>query len=459
MFYKYGSILVAVVPGISDGGCLSDLQPQKHPDKKAQQAPAPVLAHIPAPPCCRSPCQPLVVLVHFQGASPITPRLRLLPESQSMALVPPQALPQKTREPQPSPMLPLQSDQESASFRRPSSDYISSREHEDMSKHPAMQDRIWPAPAISFTRLESLSSRPLRKNPATPDNPERLDRRAACHSQLRMQLVPESPGWPSTQTQRRLPKEPELGQHLPQTLLPIRQSSRARPEKLRLLSPLSPRELRQGRPSPHALSMYRLMPPSKFPQRTPSAPLPLFPVHRSQPRVQLVPSTSMVLAGNRPLSEIPLLRHPQALSPESRARGSRQPKAIEGTEGCVLAACRASARPHSPQTVTPSPGSRSECLLTGLRQRPRSANPSQRYGSRSASKTTAGTPGPGSYDPEPVSFDMYMPQHTRQEKRARMEPYKDLYKSVTKAESRGSSRQSLETCSTQSIFWPSGTLD
>ncbi|CAE7526365.1 LZTR1, partial [Symbiodinium microadriaticum] len=111
------------------------------------------------------------------------------------------------------------------------------------------------------------------------------------------------------------------------------------------------------------------------------------------------------------------------------------------------------------QTVTPSPGSRSECLLTGLRQRPRSANPSQRYESRSASKTTAGTPGPGSYDPEPVSFDMYMPQHTRQEKRARMEPYKDLYKSVTKAESRGSSRQSLETCSTQSIFWPSGTLD
>lgn len=55
---------------------------------------------------------------------------------------------------------------------------------------------------------------------------------------------------------------------------------------------------------------------------------------------------------------------------------------------------------------------------------------------------------------------MYIPREDRhQEKRAKMGPYKDRYKSLSKAHSKGtSSDQSLEDSSTQSFIWPFNIL-
>ncbi|CAE7455723.1 hypothetical protein AK812_SmicGene32475 [Symbiodinium microadriaticum] len=469
----YSAFVLVAIPFGSRAVQLWELQPADPPDRKGQQLPAPVFRVL--PPSHGSPCPPLVVLVHFQGASPVTPRVWLLPPSAAAAW-PTQAKPQQRRDSQPSPMLPAAT----ALRGQRSSDRLSCHEEEDLSRHPASQARIPKAPPPSLARLESGTCRPascifrrsidsLIPQPCQPCQP-------------RVHLVPKQPlGWPPpTQgVQRRLSEEPANPCNLllnPEPLV-LRQWVTGQPLVIvDSAQSLPAREIKQGHPSPSPPSppaLIAYLEPASRPRasgrsgRPGQAPGPPGPptayAPPSEPRVQLVPKSRLLLQmakvqsiwliPDRRLSDL----RGSTLSPRSRMLGSRQQESFPAAhDKCVYRKARKG--PKSPRSPI------------GRRARPHSASPARVNGSpawgalqgrRSSKHGQPGdaTPGPGSYDPEPA-LDMYIPREDRhQEKRAKMGPYKDRYKSLSKAHSKGtSSDQSLEDSSTQSFIWPFNIL-
>lgn len=268
----YRAFLFAVIPFASDAR-LSELQPLPSPRRKGQLVvEAPVFRPLPPLPLSsqRSPNPPLVVLVHFQGALPILPRLWLVPVSQGFPTV--AIMRNFGREPQPSPIMPRSAATTTRVPQRGSSDQLSRHEQHEMSRHPGPQQRVplAPTPRITRLELEPPSERPHQHHGHGMLGPTSHQR--VFRSQPRVQLMPEAPTWPTAKFGRRLLKEP--GMLLGPCKLHPQGRSTVCPSETRhpqaIPSPMiqPARERKQG-PGPSPLAPNITRPTPRFQRRTP----------------------------------------------------------------------------------------------------------------------------------------------------------------------------------------------
>ncbi|CAE7379324.1 Lztr1 [Symbiodinium sp. CCMP2456] len=278
----------------------------------------------------RSPCAPLVVLVHFQGASRVTPRMWLVPESTALQLQ--STVRKKQREPQAAPKLlpPASFLQQHSSENLP--DLLSNSSPQDgISSAPS------PVPAPSFATFHSKQTQHLQiqvrlrtecTKPSTRSTPSQ-----AWHSlprvEPRVELVPELPAWPAACLSRRETQPCQEPSILPPLPRPSADApcyvAQRKDQYLPCPAPLNARQhVHAPRPtSPPALSFTRLEPPENRPGcRRPRSPLsPPVLAAPSRPRVQLVPKSWVVTVTKRLPQDRPLPPEPQTLSPKSRWLG------------------------------------------------------------------------------------------------------------------------------------------
>ncbi|CAE7551048.1 unnamed protein product [Symbiodinium natans] len=312
---------------------LREPRPPKPPvGRKGLRPPAPAFA--PMTPCNRSPGPPLVVLVQFQGAPRITPRVTLVPASSPW---PQAATRHECSETQPS----------HARLPSPEVPFLASLPQfrtkicvPDLCQDPAPLERIPTAPPTplpappSITWLEPLA----RKSPRpwlriqVVLHATKPPQRPASRSQPRQELVPGlPPGWPPADAPARRESEPLSNQPGPgpDALKPPRQlprwgmpdmlchRSREREEPIEYpASPCSGKELRHVQLSPAVPVLLRLEPASRPAEDPPPQSLqPAVAAERlsepCEPRVQLIPVSHMVLTNLRFPADLPLPRDPQ----------------------------------------------------------------------------------------------------------------------------------------------------
>ncbi|CAE7724006.1 Lztr1 [Symbiodinium sp. CCMP2592] len=300
-------------------------------------------------PC--APRAPLVVLVHFQGASRVSPRTWLVPES--IAFLSQVSISrQQGHEPQPSPTLP-----ELPPFGSPmqSSERVPARSQvipQDSIPHvlppkppPTFSPGTWP--------LQQAGATHARRTPPTVTA-------WAPRTRPRVELVPQPPpGWPSTafgagailRRETKVRPWSELALLLPLPHACTYMQTHCAWEKSYLPDVPSPLEARQaipGQPSPLAPSLTRLEPTA---QRSPSTSTPfrirtgligvsaasvrlkVVPGSAGVPRKELVPRSRLAAVapeshGCRPAR--PVLRDPRNLSPRSRFLGLWLPDVAQG---------------------------------------------------------------------------------------------------------------------------------
>ncbi|CAE7762840.1 Lztr1 [Symbiodinium sp. CCMP2592] len=367
------SALEAIHPFISFPPPLEP-RPSAAPERKGGHRSSPVSPVFPRLLGSRSPCAPLVVLVHFQGATRVTPRICLVPESTALQHLQPQATRNEPREPQATPKLLLP-----ASFLQ----RHSSKTLPDLLFNSSPQDVISfapsPAPAPSFASFQSRQTQHAQhlriRVRLQTECPKQSSSSQACRSWPRVELVREPPAWPTACLSRRdtqpcqepsmLPPLPRPSAHAPCYMCHVVQGQ---DQYLPFLPPNvgqdghTPRPPPAPRPtSPPALSFIRLEPPENRPRGRPRSPVSpeaqptAAHVAPSRPRVELVPKSRVVLVTSRLPPDRPLPAEPQTLSPKSRWLGFLLGGQLQGQQRL-----QALGGPESPDTATqqhPNPAS------------------------------------------------------------------------------------------------------